>query len=232
MFVIGICDDEQQIAQYLKSMVDDIMEKYHRVCEIHLFASGTELLEKIEDMDVVFLDIEMPEMDGIQTGLRINAVNPKCKIIMATAMETRYKDAFRISALRFVTKPFKKTEVQEALNAFLETRIGEDSIGVYMNRQQVDIRQKDILYIRSVDSYSEIVTRGSLFRTERPLIELMDELDDRLFYRIHKKYIVNMAAVKIIEKDNAIIDNEKLKISRRNKVQFEEKYLKYRIKYR
>lgn len=67
-------------------------------------------------MDILFLDIEMPGEDGIQTGKRLRERGSECKIIMATSMAERFKEGYHIGASRFVTKPFDQEEVEEELD--------------------------------------------------------------------------------------------------------------------
>lgn len=113
--IIGICDDEMLAVLQIEKMVIDYLERVEREVKILLFQSGRELLEHIEELHILFLDIEMPKMDGIEIGKNICKRNKECKIIMATGHLERFKEAFKIDAFRFVTKPFDSGEVEDAL---------------------------------------------------------------------------------------------------------------------
>lgn len=106
MICIGVCDDQIEIVKILEGMIASIQAEWGYKWEILVFTSGDELLTHIHKMDAVFLDIEMPKMDGIQVGKEIMKKNPDCRIIMATGRVERVKEAFYIQAFRFVTKPF------------------------------------------------------------------------------------------------------------------------------
>lgn len=85
-------------------------------------------------MEAIFLDIEMPQMDGIEIGRIIKKIHPKCKIIMAADKEERIKEAFQIEALRFISKPFEYLEVEGAIKALYKQRLGTESIGLALLR--------------------------------------------------------------------------------------------------
>ena len=124
MKVIGICDDEELAPRRLERMIREMLGKrpelYGTEWEIRLYFSGEELLEEAGDCAVIFLDVKMPGMDGIETGRRIMIRYPSCKVILATGERDRYKEGYRIHALRFVTKPFEEAEVAEALEAAVD----------------------------------------------------------------------------------------------------------------
>lgn len=230
-FVVAVCDDEIGIVEELSTLVEKVLEQNNKNCKIVGFLSGEKLLKNIEKIDLVFLDIDMPGINGIEVGNRIKSLKNECKIIMATGREDCYKDAFKIQAFRYVTKPFEINEISEALVAYINSRHGEDFIDAYYNRSPYRIKQKDIRYIRAMDSYSEIIVSNRVLRTEKSMAKLEEELDPVMFFRIHKQYIVNMAAVEQYKKDAVIIQNERLCVSRRKKNEFEKKVLEYELIY-
>ena len=133
MKVIGICDDEELAARRLERMIREMLGKrpelYGTEWEIRLYFSGEELLEEAGDCTVIFLDVKMPGMDGIETGRRIMIRYPSCKVILATGERDRYKEGYRIHALRFVTKPFEEAEVAEALEAAVDIPLYHQGAG-------------------------------------------------------------------------------------------------------
>lgn len=102
MLQIAICDDVVEQTLMLQAYIRDYCEKSHAEYKMHIFVSGEELVSEVERFDIVFLDIEMPGLDGIETGREIRAKNCKCRIIMATVMVERMREAFFIEAFRFI----------------------------------------------------------------------------------------------------------------------------------
>lgn len=232
MIYIGICDDQIKIVRVLEKVIADIQKEWSCEWEIDVFTSGRELLKSIQKMDAVFLDIEMPGMDGIQVGKEIRRQNPDCRIIMATGREDRVKEAFHIQAFRFVTKPFDKEEIQEALSAVLNRNIGTDAMELFYKRNACMVQQRDIHYIQAQDSYSEFVTGSQIFRKEVSLNDLEECLDDRMFCRIHKRYIINLHWVEEFKDGVMHIGGKRFIVSRRKKKEIEKKYVDYDLKYR
>lgn len=224
---IGICDDEQIIINQLERMIKDFIQKVSIDADIIEFLSGRDLLDKVLDLDVVFLDINMPDMDGIETGKYIQRINKNIKVIMATSMIERFKESFKINAFRFVTKPFEQEEIEEALNAVLKLRIGAEVIDLYEKRQSYCIQHRDIQYIISQDSYVEFIVENRVFRKETSINELEKVMNPILFFRIHRKYMVNMLWIQKIYDGKIKINNTDIPISRRNRKKFEQAYIHF-----
>lgn len=230
--VIALCDDQQEVLEELEANIRYIEKKLQQNFEIQMFHSGEELLEASNNPDILFLDIEMDGMDGIETGRKIKQKNPQCKIIMATGNDNRYKDAFRIQAFRFITKPFEVEEIEEALKAVLDLFVGTDIIELYQARTLHQIRQLDIKYIRAYNGYTEFLVQQNIFRKDMSLDTLQEILDMRTFYRINRQYIVNMYWIQNYDNGILTIDNQIFKVSRRKRSDFEKVYVNYDIKYR
>lgn len=228
---IGICDDEQIIVRQLSEYIKRILNKGNYLYKIHLFHSGESLLPCISKLNLLFLDIEMPEMDGIEVGRKIQRINTKCKIIMATGKIERVKDAFKINAFRFITKPFEEKEIQEALYAYCNMEIEEKFLELFRQRMIYKIPQKEIQYVMAYDSYTEYFVKGLVFRQKYSLNQLESLLDMRYFFRINRKYIINLHWIQNYK--NGIIDlgSIQISVSKRNKKEFERKYIEFDLKY-
>ena len=236
MLKIGICDDEPLIIEALQRKILEIADKNEWEINISCFESGSTLLKAVNALEAVFLDIDMPELDGIETGKKICEMNSDCKIVMATGRVDKFKDAFRIQAFRFVTKPFDEDELEEALQAVMRAQIGMEMIELYEKRNSYQIPQRDILYITSYDGYSEFAVSGRdvnrILRKDCSLLELELLLSKELFFRVSRQYIVNLGKITEYAKGSILIQGKKILISRRRKKEFEQAYLEYDLRYR
>lgn len=230
--VIGICDDQKEIVIELKKMLEAYLSAQNCSYELYLFLNGESLLGRIDKINVVFLDIEMPGMDGIELGRKIKQINPECKIIMATGRVDRFKDAFRIHAERFITKPFDKAEVEEALRAVALRNFGEETIELYYMRNLYQVCQRDILYIIAYNGYTEFVVDDKVFRKETSLNEVECMLDERIFFRINRKCMVNMQWIQVYSGGVIRIGGKEFEVSRRRRKDFEQKYIEFDLRYR
>lgn len=232
MMKIGICDDEKNVLSVLGTLVEQCLEELEEEGQIVTFDSGEKLLEEVESLDVLFLDIEMPGLDGIEIGNRIQKQNLDCKIIMATSRQDRFKEAFKINAFRFVTKPFQKNEVREALEDALQTRVGVEKIEVYRERVAYTFCQNEILYMEAMDSSVEFILKEGVFRKETSLKELETALDDRLFFRVNKQCIVNMRYIDAYKNGVIQVGGAEIRVSVRKKKEFKKAYIMFDVNYR
>ena len=123
---IGICDDERSAIDELKQIITLLADRIEHPLVLRSYTSPKKLLTDAGVLRILFLDLDMPGMDGIEVGRKMLHLNPGCRIIMATGRSDRYKEAFHINALRFVTKPFSSAEILEAIQAALVSRIGNE----------------------------------------------------------------------------------------------------------
>ena len=228
MLKIGICDDEQIVSEILKRKVEICLREAGVQAEIALFSQGQDLLETGEDLDILFLDIEMPEMDGIEVGKKLRQKGNDCKIIVATSMVERFKEAFYIEAFRFVTKPFEMEEIREALREAFIAAGGNQTIEVYKNREKYNILCRVILYIEATESSVEFMLKDGKYRKESSLTELEKKLEGNTFFRINRQCIVNIAQIEHYEKGVILINGDAKKVSQRKKKEFQNAYREYK----
>lgn len=232
MIRIGICDDEELIGNQLRKKIERCMGKVEDKVEYCFFTSGEELLNNEKELDLLFLDIDMPEMDGIDTGKRFREKNKICKIIMATGRVDRMREAFFLEAYRFLVKPFEDEEIEEVVESYWKSRVGFQKIQLSENRQMVQIMQYQIFYIQAYDSYTEYVLENRVLRSERSLDRAMQELDQCIFVRVDRKNIVNLKYVDTYKNGELWIGNKSFTVSRRRKKGFERQYREFDLNYR
>lgn len=232
MLQIAICDDILEQTLALQKYIREYCEKNNAEYRLNLYTSGEDLLFDVERLDIIFLDIEMPGLDGIETGRMIRSKNSSCRIIMETVMVERMREAFFIEAFRFIVKPIEKSEVEEALDACMKKVLGSESVPLYYNRIVHEVHQSEIQYVVTYDSYSEYRVKNKMLRSEASLRELENQLDKRLFFRIHRKYIVNMAQVQSYRNGVIHMRDTELPVARRKKKDFEQAYMEFDLKYR
>lgn len=230
--VIGICDDEMAAVLQVEKIVKDYLERIKKEAQILLFQRGKELLEYTEELDVLFLDIEMPQLDGIEAGKIICKRNRNCKIIMATSRIERFKEAFKIDAFRFVTKPFSNSEIEEALQDALDTMIGMEDMEFYKNRTMYKVQQRDIMYLKAYGSFVEVKVGNQILRREISLSKLEELLDRDIFYRINREILVNMFYIDSYKNDIIKMGTQTFKVARRRKKEFEKSFIEFDLKYR
>lgn len=178
----------------------------------------------------------MPNLDGIETGKILNQRKSECKIIVASGRVDRFKESFYINARRFITKPFQKEEVKEALQLVLIEQKTLKKMKLYNNRISYDILIKDICYAKAYNSYVEVAVLGKKgmedLRSEYSLVEIENILPSEIFFKINRTYIVNLLKVQNYEDGKIVMFGEIFKVSRRLKKQFEKALTEIDLCYR
>ena len=229
---IAVCDDKERVCIELVNVINRVLEKQGISGEVRYYTSGLELLKEIDRFQLVFLDMDMPVMDGMEVGEEIEIKNPDCRIVIASSREDRFKETYRINPLRFVSKPFKEEEVADAVEAYIEKAIGYTEMEVFKDRISYWFRQRDIQYIASFRGYVEIMVNGDIYRKDVSLKQIEEQLEEKLFFKVHKSYIVNMLWVSKIMKNEVMVGKVAIPISRRQRKDFEDEYINFDIRYR
>lgn len=232
MIRVALCDDDEIILKYLCKIVEDILKQTSCSFYLQTYISAQQLLNEGNKYDLIFLDIEMPEIDGIEMGNIIHKNMPECKIIMATGKIERFKETFKFGTFRFITKPFEEEEIREAIDAYCHQRIGMEEIDIYRKRNRVYVRQREIEYIEAYNGYVELCVKREIYRKDTYLKELQEHLDERCFFRINKKYIINMFFVERYVEGRIYYKDKNFVVSRRRKKDFEKAYIEFDLNYR
>ena len=177
--------------------------------------NGRELIDLFdrEHPDVVLLDVEMPEMNGIECGKAIQDRNPKAIIIFATAHEEYMRNAFELYAFDYLVKPFSMERAQNTLRLARE-RLSEHRAVSAVRPPQVSAPRRmmikhregmsfvdleDILLIQREDRATALILNGGQkLLTADPLGELEQRLPPEMFFRSHKSYIINLDQIDTI----------------------------------
>ena len=231
--VVGLCDDEEYVCDSVYKILKNYGNEHQIEIEFIYYNSAKLLLEKRDMLDVLFLDIEMPKMDGIKAGMKLRDWNIDYKIIMLTVREDRFRDAFKIGAFRFVSKPINEVEFCLAINDVIDAMSINRSVIAYRDNVAFEISQKDILYIEANSSSSLIYTRDCEYRSEQSLKAWSNLLDKRFFFRSHRSYIVNMSKIENVQGNTIyLVTGDRILVSRRLRTSFLKAYMMYDTRWR
>ena len=232
MIKIGICDDDLVMVQSVRKIVDDYFLKKQISIEIFEYHAGIEVIQSDEEIDLIFLDIEMPELDGIRVAKYLNEkakIRDVCtiKIVFLTCHVELVRKAFHVNAFRFLLKDNYDSEIKECLEAFCEETFMNEILWVKRNGVEISIKQRDILYITAAHNGSEVWVKDDMFNSKLSLNKLMELLNIKIFMRVHKKIIVNLIHINYIEDYIYMYTGEKVEYSRRNKKELHQRLYQY-----
>lgn len=211
-----ILDDEPLAVRLLKEYAASEPD-----LEIRMAGSDVyEALQLAQDgkTDLVFLDIQMPEITGIQF---MKILNGKCKVILTTAYEEYAVQAFELDVVDYLLKPFSKERFQAAVQKareriahnVVEDNAPRDFIYVKSEYKLLKISLRDIYYFESLRDYVAIHHTGGKTLTLQSLRSFEEELPANEFVRIHKSYIISLSHIQSIEKKKVKIPGQLLPVS-------------------
>lgn len=186
---------------------------------LELIGSYTNAFEALralqtEAVDLLFLDIQMPEITGIELASSIDTF--RTKVIFTTAFDSYALDGFRVDAIDYLLKPISYTDflrsakkAQRILDNTGEST-SNGSLVVKSDSRLMRISYNDILYLESLRDYVSItLENGTEIKTLSTLKGLESTISCPPFYRVHRSFIVNLSKVKILER-NCIVFGKKL----------------------
>lgn len=232
---IEICDDKKEDLMQIRNVLCSSMTRFapEIQMEVTLFTEGIKLYEcsKRENYDLVFLDIEMPVLDGFELARRLCMEQPQLKLIFVSNHESRVFDSYEYMPLWFIRKRQMNHDMDRALKKYLETtsycrityRIREGLSG-----RDIPVRQ--ILYLEGSghDVWFHL-TDGGEYRLYGSLKAVEKEIEKYGFLRIHKSYLVNQAYIEEIGRLEVRLKNgRRLAMGRDRKKKVEEAVDLYR----
>lgn len=238
MFRIAICDDESYFRKRIRDILIDYMEKNGFRYEIDEFESGKEFVDLGIGMvkyTVIFLDINMDEMDGIKAAEKIRTVSKDIFIVFVTAFVHYAVAGYKVEAVRYLLKnnvnfPEQVMECIEAINRKMNYVVKRKEFDFSNGKKNVSLEY--ILYIEShlhkLDFYimEEKLNKYSLYE-KLDIIE--KELGESDFIRIHKSYLVNMRYIEKVSRYEVLLNNGiKLKIPKARYKLVEEDFATYK----
>ena len=220
MLRIGICDDVYDARLVLRSALERVLEKRGTEGAFFEFSSGEGLLHWLEhhagELDLVFLDLEMGELDGMETARRLRAADSGLQLAFVTGYADHVFDGYSVGALGYLMKPPKAEQLEEVLDR-AQAALYRALDRAYVCRSgdiHYRIPVSNILYFVSDRRQVKCVTVGRTYTFYGKLDTVAAEVGGG-FVRLHQRYLVRAAAVDRVEGSEAVLsDGTRLPISR------------------
>ena len=231
--LIGICDDEELIVEQLYKNIISLLGTNASEHTFKKYTSGIEVIHDASKLNALFLDIDMPDTNGMDIANIINESATECIVIFVTARDDLVKDGYKVGVSRFITKPVELDELKEALDFILESPPGNTLMTVYKNYSPYTIMQKNIEYLESDNGHTIIYYNAESYRRDESLSSLERTLDKRLFQRINQSRIINLSYIADYNPPKVkTLDGYVHRISRTYLSDFKQSFIEYDLKYR
>ena len=203
---LAICDDEKRIRDIIAESVKEVSEKI----EIEFYADAKGILSASFDCDILFLDIQMPGIDGMGAARMLRSSGKKTVIVFVTALEDQVFNAFDVGAFNYIVKPFTKAKIIEvfkrAVKQVEDQRLVEAAISEREEAgRTITVKSggTNTRVILSEVQYAEIYDRRIILHMESSddieyygRISDLENIAGKDFFRVHRAYLVNLGAVK------------------------------------
>ncbi len=211
-------------------MASDFFRKKNREIQLRTFSSGEELLSYDGQIDILFLDIQMKGMDGMETARKLRADQFRGFLVFITVLKEMVFQSFEVQAYDYLVKPVDEKQfgkTMERLYASMQNA-SEDSLLVQKGYEGRIIPKDEIVFCEVIDRkiYLNLASGDVVDYYER--IENLEAKLDKHFYRCHRSYLINLKHLKGYKNGTACMDNgKKIPVSRLRSKEFSGVVLQY-----
>ena len=217
-YKILICDDQLEHLDILERHIRNYFNTTNIDYICKKAVSGKEAIEKSKQyvFDIAFLDIEMPDIKGIEISKQIKTINESVLIVFVTSYSNYRKEAFDQFAFNYIDKPIESDKFYRVINKALikvnEEKFWNVNTKVYtttIKGGMVNIKYYDILYFEKKVNNIYIITIDNIYKIRKSFIKLEQEINMDYFVRCHKGFIINKSRIEYNAGNNIILHGTK-----------------------
>lgn len=233
---IAICDDDQDARETLADQIKKFKALKRGELSLDLYELGETLYEVITKgtcYDVIFLDIDMPGMNGIEAGKSIRQYDSRVKIVYVTNYSDFQNRAFEVHAFGYLAKPVSLEAIDDMLFDVIQYLREDDkrrTAQIIFKTEDGShaFRYSDIYYIEAVGHKVKVFTTQGEYLVSKSIGDVHEEMQAHDFYMCHKSYLVNLGfARRIIGCDIELLNNLKVPIAQKKVAKFKAAFNNY-----
>lgn len=233
MVGIAIIEDDEKAAELLRGyLVRFYSEEYGGSdYKADFYKSGIDFLEKSKlSYDILFLDIVMPVLNGLDTARKIRKIGSTANIVFVTNMAQYALNGYEVDAIDYLVKPTAYFDFKRTMEKILKrTEITKNDVNIYIATKQdiAVIAASSIYYIEVQNHLLTFYTEKGIFLSRKALKDVEDRLESVSFARCNKCFLVNLKHVVKVQNNSVFVNNTELLMSRGRKKEFVEKLMNY-----
>lgn len=225
---IAICDDEIKYVNDAERHLKQYFSEHGLTLNLYKYSNGTDLLNSNKNFDIVFLDIEMPDINGIELGKKLQSSNPDLVLIYITAYNHYLDDALDLGITRFFDKPIDSKRFYKGLDKAIE-KLDKTEIQIHLkdsNNGIATVKMNDIIMVEIENRKTKITTKDTVYHSKSNIKSWRERLNKSYFESPHNSYIVNTNYITYFCKEYIILDEKyNVPISYPRRVEFKKKFM-------
>ncbi len=222
---IAICDDNKLFRNQILDYIIQYKKLHCLYIDIYEFESGEDLLKSPEQFDLIFLDYQMPGINGMKTARIIRSNNSTCSIVFITNYPDFVFESFEVNPYRFLLKPISKEDIFNLLSTFISEQRLLTPLIVINDSERIVIEANKIIFLEGYGKNCKISTTDNVYISSKTLSNVHDSLPKHCFYRTHRSYVVNLYHIKKFNDKNIMLsDNSQVDLSRNKRSEFKKVY--------
>ena len=195
MYQIAICDDEEKILRDIQRKVEKCFVSQEMEANCFCTNDSEKMLEYIknEPLDVLFLDIDMPHISGMDIAAYIKENRPEILFVFVTSQDALVYQSFAYRPFGFLRKTHIDCELEElVLRMKKELMEKRQELTITKGQELIRISKQDIIYIEAEGNYLNLCSKREVIKVRDTMINMEKELKENGFVRCHKGYMVNV----------------------------------------
>lgn len=229
---VMICDDEATERVFLREVVERLFARQGVSLTLRLFESAEAFWFHYQEdsrLDILLLDIQMKEMDGVSLARRLRERDERCQIIFITGYSDFLAEGYEVSALQYLMKPVAAEKLEAALDRALARLSYEPPVLLLSGKEQrARIPQPEILYIEVLGHEVTVHAAREQVTVPGPLSRLEEQLMPESFVRCHRAFLVNLRHIRRVTRQAVELDGgQSLPLSRRLYPEVQQAFIRY-----
>lgn len=218
MIKFAICDDEPAMARELASYLARYLEEHEvTACSVSSFSSGRALLEAADGFDVIFLDIQMEEPDGMETARLLRGQGNHSLLVFVTVLMELVFDAFQVEAYDYLTKPLDAARFARTMDRVLQTLEQRTAASIVIQQGSgcEVVPLSDVVYCEVLGRKVYLHKKDGTVTGYYDRLEQLERRVDGRFFRCHRSYLVNLDHVRGCQAGQVLLSQgERIPVSR------------------
>lgn len=225
---IAICDDEIEYVNDIEQHLKQYFTEHGLSLNLFKYNNGIELLNSQNSFDIAFLDIEMPDINGIELGKKLQNANPDLVLIYITAYNHYLDDALDLGITRFFDKPIDSKRFYKGLDKAIE-KLDQTEVQIHLKDSDngiTSVKINDIIMVEIEKRKTKIVTKDKIYYSKSDIKFWRENLNKSYFESPHNSFIINTNYITYYQKDYVILyDKYNIPIAYSKRAEFKKKFM-------